>query len=151
MVVPTDTTDLLPPGVTCGATCIDIVDANAVPFQIRFGDVALLQVQSERRLIFVPDVTNGGAGVRHHTFSNANTLFAHPAGLTSGLRLTRCGGAAIVGEHMVSQHGQQHATAFRWLQPEWITAGVDHSAWRRRVHDAPAIHQWQRARAGEWA
>ena len=91
MVVPADTTDPLPPGGTCGPTCIDIVDPNAVPFQIRVGDVALLQVQSERRLIVVTGLTSGGAGVKHLTFSNADTLFVYPAGLTGGLRLRRNG------------------------------------------------------------
>ena len=91
MVVPTDTTDPLPPGGTCGATCIDVVDPNTVPFQIRVGDVALLQVQNERRLIVLSAVGYGGAGVKRLTFSNADTLFVFPAGLTGGLRLTRNG------------------------------------------------------------
>ena len=91
MVVPTDTTDPLPPGGTCGATCIEVVDPNIVPFQIRVGDVALLQVQSERRLIVLTAVASGGAGIKRLTFSNADTLFVYPAGLTGGLRLRRNG------------------------------------------------------------
>ncbi len=91
MVTPADTTDPLPPGGTCGATCIDIVDPNTVPFQIHAGDVALLQVQNERRLIVVTNVVSGGTGVKQVTFSNADTLFVYPAGLTGGLRLTRNG------------------------------------------------------------
>jgi prepilin-type N-terminal cleavage/methylation domain-containing protein len=91
MVVPADTTDPLPPGGTCGATCIDVVDPNTVPFQLSPGDVALLQVQNERRLIVLTAVTAPSAGVRRLTFSNADTLFVYPAGLTGGLRLTRNG------------------------------------------------------------
>jgi prepilin-type N-terminal cleavage/methylation domain-containing protein len=91
MVVPADTTDPLPPGGTCGATCIDVVDPNAVPFQLSPGDVALLQVQNERRLIVLTAVSTPSAGVRRLTFSNADTLFVYPAGLTGGLRLTRNG------------------------------------------------------------
>ena len=91
MVVPTDTTDPLPPGGTCGATCIEVVDPNTVPFQIRVGDVALLQVQNERRLIVLTAVASGGAGIKRLTFSNADTLFVYPAGLTGGLRLRRNG------------------------------------------------------------
>ena len=64
---------------------------NVVPFQIRVGDVALLQVQNERRLIVMTQVTSGGAGIKRLTFSNADTLFVYPAGLTGGLRLTRNG------------------------------------------------------------
>ena len=91
MVVPADTTDPLPSGGTCGARCIDVVDPNTVPFQLRAGDVALLQVQNERRLIVLTDVTTGGPGVRRLTFSNADSLFVFPAGLTGDLRLTRNG------------------------------------------------------------
>ena len=91
MVVPADTTDPLPPGGTCGPTCIDVVDPNTVPFQLSPGDVALMQVQNERRLIVLTAVTAPSAGVRRLTFSNADTLFVYPAGLTGGLRLTRNG------------------------------------------------------------
>ncbi len=91
MVVPADTTDPLPPGGTCGPTCIDVVDPNTVPFQLTVGDVALLQVQNERRLIVLTGVGSYGAGVKRLQFSNADTLFVYPAGLTGGLRLTRNG------------------------------------------------------------
>jgi prepilin-type N-terminal cleavage/methylation domain-containing protein len=91
MVVPADTTDPLPPGGTCGATCIDVVDPNTVPFQLNVGDVALLQVQNERRLIVLTAVSVASPGVRRLTFSTADTLFVYPAGLTGGLRLTRNG------------------------------------------------------------
>ena len=53
MVVPVDPTDPLPPGGTCGATCIDLVDPNTVPFQLSVGDLALLQVDNVRRLILI--------------------------------------------------------------------------------------------------
>ena len=91
MVVPADTTDPLPSGGTCGARCIDVVDPNTVPFQLRAGDAALLQVQNERRLIVLTNVTTGGPGVRRLTFSNADSLFVFPAGLTGDLRLKRNG------------------------------------------------------------
>ena len=91
MVVPADTTDPLPPGGTCGATCIDVTDPNTVPFQLRVGDAALLQVQNERRLIVLTAVTAAGAGVRRLTFSSADSFFVYPAGLTGGLRLRRNG------------------------------------------------------------
>jgi Prokaryotic N-terminal methylation motif len=91
MVIPADTTDPLPPGGTCGLTCIDVQDPNLVPFQIRVGDVALLQVQNERRLIVLTAVQAIGSNVQRLTFSNADSLFVFPAGLTNGLRLTRTG------------------------------------------------------------
>jgi Prokaryotic N-terminal methylation motif len=91
MVVPADTTDPLPPGGTCGARCIEIVDPNIVPFQLRTDDVALLQVQNERRLIVITDVQSAGGGVQRVYFAAADSLFVFPAGLTGGLRLTRNG------------------------------------------------------------
>ncbi len=91
MVVPADTTDPLPPGGTCGLRCIDVVDPNTVPFQLTAGDLALLQVQSERRLIVLTAVETPTAGVKRLTFSAADSLFVYPAGLTDGLRLTRTG------------------------------------------------------------
>ncbi|MCC7053773.1 MAG: prepilin-type N-terminal cleavage/methylation domain-containing protein [Gemmatimonadaceae bacterium] len=89
MVVPVASIDPLPPGGTCGATCIDLVDPNVVPFQLRVGDLALLQVQNVRRLIVLTAVSTPVAGQRRITWSTADSLFVWPAGLTGGLRLTR--------------------------------------------------------------
>ena len=127
MVVPIDTTDPLPAGGTCGPTCIDVVDPNTVPFQIYVADVALLQVQTERRLIVVTARTSGGVGIRHLTFSNADTLFAYPAGSTQA---HWCRSAAIVRQLLAPQPHQQHPGSFRRLQSRWYTAGTDHGAWR---------------------
>jgi prepilin-type N-terminal cleavage/methylation domain-containing protein len=92
MVIPSDTTDPLPAGGTCGARCIDLVNPGTVPFQLRVGDVAVLQVQSERRLIVLTGVASRSSGaVRRIQWSAADSLFVWPAGLTGGLRLTRTG------------------------------------------------------------
>ena len=57
MVVPAEATDPLPPGVTCGPTCINVVDPNTAPFQLNVDDVAMLQVQNERRLFVLTAVS----------------------------------------------------------------------------------------------
>jgi len=91
MVVPVDTASTLPPGGTCGVTCIDVLDPNVVPFQLAVGDLALLQVQNERRLIVLTAVTAPSAGVRRLSFAARDTLFVFPAAFAGGLRLTRYG------------------------------------------------------------
>ena len=91
MVVPTDTASVLPPGGTCGLTCIDVVDPNTVPFQLGVGDLAVMQVQNERRLIVLTAVAAPSAGVRRLTFAARDTLFVFPGAFAGGLRLTRYG------------------------------------------------------------
>ncbi len=91
MVVPVDTASILPPGGTCGATCIEVVNPNVVPFQLAVGDLALLQVQNERRLIVLTAVTAPSATVRRLTFAARDTLFVFPGAFAGGLRLTRNG------------------------------------------------------------
>lgn len=92
MVIPIDTASLLPLGEgNCGVRCIDVTDPNVVPFQLRTGDVAMLQVQNVQRLIVLTSVTTPAAGRRRLIFSSVDSLFVWPAGLTGGLRLTRFG------------------------------------------------------------
>jgi prepilin-type N-terminal cleavage/methylation domain-containing protein len=92
MVVPTAPTDPLPPGGTCGSTCIDVVDPNTVPFQLTAGDVALLRVLNERRLVVVTNVAASPVpGAKSVTFSPMDTLFTFPSGFAGGLRLRRSG------------------------------------------------------------
>jgi len=91
MVVPIDTASVLPPGGTCGATCIDVVDPNAVPFQLVVGDLALLQVQNERRLIVLTAISTPSTNVRRITFAPRDSLFVFPGAFAGGLRLTRFG------------------------------------------------------------
>jgi len=92
MVIPTDTASLLPVDEgNCGVRCIDVTDPNVVPFQLRTGDVAMLQVQNVQRLIVLTSVTTPGAGRRRLIFSGTDSLFVWPAGLSGGLRITRVG------------------------------------------------------------
>ena len=89
MVVPASLADPLPPGGTCGATCIDLVNPGTVPFQLRVGDLCLLQVDNVRRLILISAVSTPSSTVRRITWTTADSLFVYPAGLTGGLLLRR--------------------------------------------------------------
>lgn len=91
MTVPADTTNPLPPGGTCGATCIDVDDINGIPFQIRPGDIALLNVGTVRRLLLISAVTAPTSNRKRLTWAVMDSIFVWPAGLTGGLRLTRTG------------------------------------------------------------
>ena len=91
MVTPVPLTDPLPSGGTCGARCIDIVDPGTTPFQLAVGDVALLQVQSARRLIVISAVTAPNATTKRISWAAADSLFTFAAGLTGDLRLRRNG------------------------------------------------------------
>jgi prepilin-type N-terminal cleavage/methylation domain-containing protein len=91
MVVPADTTNPLPPGGTCGATCLDVDDPNVVPFQLRVGDLALLNVSTVRRVLMITGVTSIGSNRMRLTWSPVDSIFVFPSGLSGGLRLTRTG------------------------------------------------------------
>lgn len=91
MTVPVDTTNPLPPGGTCGATCIDVDDPSTVPFQIRPGDVALLNVSTVRRLLLITSVSAPASNRKRLTWAVLDSLFVWPQGLVGGLRLTRTG------------------------------------------------------------
>jgi prepilin-type N-terminal cleavage/methylation domain-containing protein len=92
MQVPVSPIDPLPPGGTCGATCIDVVDPMVVPFQLSAGDLAVLSVMNERRLVVVTNVSSPGPpSLRRIDFSSADSLFTWGAGFSGGLRLRRNG------------------------------------------------------------
>lgn len=87
-----DTTAL--PGVglgTCGTRCLDLLK-SAGTFDIGVGDLARLQIQSERRLIIVTNVTDPGGPTDtvQVEFANLDTLIRYPAGL-SGLSIPASG------------------------------------------------------------
>lgn len=91
MSTPTDTAQLLPPGGTCGPTCLDVDDAGTVAFQLRAGDVGLLTVNTQRRLLLITSVTAPASNKKRLTWLAVDSLFVFPAGLSGGLRLTRTG------------------------------------------------------------
>ena len=91
MTLPVDTASLLPPGGNCGVNCIEVDDPGTVPFQVRVGDIALLNVSTVRRLLLVTGVTAPNSNRKRLTWSVVDSIFVFPAGLSGGLRLTRTG------------------------------------------------------------
>ena len=76
----------VPPGVgTCGPTCIDVL-TTATGMDLAPGDIACLQVASERRLILVTAVAPRG-DTTSITFAGAPRLLLHAAGLSNSLQV----------------------------------------------------------------
>lgn len=85
---PPSGTGPLPPGGTCGATCIDLLKAPDGTFDIAPGDLALLQINAERRVILATMVKVLGTTVEL-TFSPDTALFHYESGLKGGVLLDR--------------------------------------------------------------
>jgi len=78
----------LDPGGTCGPSCIDLNKDPNGAFDLVPGDIARLQVNSERRMILVTDVQDSG-GTVSVTFSADTTLLHYRAAFAGGMRLDR--------------------------------------------------------------
>ncbi len=86
-IVP-DTTSLPPVGQgTCGSLCLDLAKASGT-FSLAVGDLARLQIQSERRLVIITSVNDPGGpnDTVQVQFANLDTLIRYPGGL-SGLQI----------------------------------------------------------------
>ena len=78
----------LDPGGTCGPACIDLNKAPDGTFDLRPGDIARLQINSERRMILVTDVQNNDSTVEV-TFAPDTLLLDYEAAFAGGVRLDR--------------------------------------------------------------
>ena len=78
----------LDPGGTCGTVCIDLNKDPDGNFDLQPGDIARLQINSERRIILVTGIVDYGATVEL-TFAAASTLLHFEAGLAGGVLLDR--------------------------------------------------------------
>ncbi len=85
---PSGTNNPLDPGGTCGLNCIDLNKDPGGAFDLVVGDLARLQVNSERRVILVTGIVDQGATVAL-TFSNNATLLHYESALSDGLLLDR--------------------------------------------------------------
>ena len=86
-IVP-DTTSLPAVGQgTCGSLCLDLAKASGV-FDLAVGDLARMQIQSERRLVIITNVNDPGGPTDtvQIQFANLDTLVRFPGGLT-GLQI----------------------------------------------------------------
>ncbi len=85
---PAGTNNPLDPGGTCGSTCIDLNKAPDGTFDLVPGDIARLQINTERRVILVTDVQDLGATVAL-TFSADTTLLHYEAAFAGDVQLDR--------------------------------------------------------------
>jgi prepilin-type N-terminal cleavage/methylation domain-containing protein len=69
----------------CGATCVDIATGGAAP-QLAVGDIARIQMNNVRRLIYVTGVSQVGGAYRID-FADTPTLLNHAGGI-GGLAIT---------------------------------------------------------------
>ncbi len=86
-IVP-DTTSLPAVGQgTCGSLCLDLAKASGV-FDLAVGDLARMQIQSERRLVVITNVNDPGGPTDtvQVQFANLDTLVRFPGGL-AGLQI----------------------------------------------------------------
>ncbi len=90
LIPPPAATNPLPPGGTCGATCLDLMKAADSSFNIQVGDVARLQVDGERRLILVQSVTHSDTAVTLD-FAPYPEILLHSSGFSGGLQLDPSG------------------------------------------------------------
>jgi prepilin-type N-terminal cleavage/methylation domain-containing protein len=72
---------------TCGSRCLDLAKASGT-FTLAVGDLARMQIQSERRLIVITNVNDPGGPTDtvQVQFANLDTLVRYPGGLT-GLQI----------------------------------------------------------------
>ena len=85
---PSGTNNPLDPGGTCGPLCIDLNKDPNNNFDLGVGDIARLQVNSERRVILITGISDQGTTVEV-TFAAADTLLHYESSLSDGLLLDR--------------------------------------------------------------
>lgn len=78
-----------PMGGNCGATCIEF-NKSAGTYILAAGDMARLQVGSERRLLLITSVTNNGTRFKVF-FKDQNWLLGRQSALSDSLLLSRSG------------------------------------------------------------
>jgi type II secretory pathway pseudopilin PulG len=76
-----------PPGGNCGATCIEFNNSGGA-YVLAAGDVARLQVASERRLLLITSVSDNGTRFRVN-FKDQNWLLGRQSALSDSLLLSR--------------------------------------------------------------
>ena len=85
-------TQITPGEGTCGTLCIAIAaDSAGVPFHLKAGDLARLQVSTIRRLILITRVTPVGTDTLQVQFTSADSILGRPAGLGGSLAIDPSG------------------------------------------------------------
>lgn len=89
LIPPAGAGNPLAPGGTCGARCLDLKKDAVKPLELKVGDLARLEVVSERRLVIIEDLTVTSDTSVQLRFTDAPTILGQPAGLSGGLLLDR--------------------------------------------------------------
>ena len=74
----------------CGDHCIKFKKTNGA-YVLKAGDIALLQVGSERRLVYITHVTSDANNTFRVVISNAPRILSRAAGLSDEIKLARSG------------------------------------------------------------
>jgi len=88
LVPPAGINNPLAAGGTCGAFCLDL--ANPGGFELAVGDIAALQVNAERRILYINTVNNA-TPTAQVTFPNLASVLHHGSAFSGGLLLDRFG------------------------------------------------------------
>jgi prepilin-type N-terminal cleavage/methylation domain-containing protein len=88
IVPPAGVNNPLAAGGTCGPTCIDLAYAPGGGYDLAVGDLARLQVNSERRLILITGVRDVGTRFQIE-FLDTPAILHHEAAFAGGLLLDR--------------------------------------------------------------
>ncbi|MEP6834709.1 MAG: prepilin-type N-terminal cleavage/methylation domain-containing protein [Gemmatimonas sp.] len=104
-----------PIGGNCGTTCIEFNKSGGT-YILAAGDMARLQVGSERRLLLITSVTDNGSRFRV-LFKDQNWLLGRQSALSDSLLLTRSGSSiqklkAVVYYHNSNTHSLMRADRF---------------------------------------
>ena len=85
---PAGTNNPLDPGGTCGPYCIDLNKDSLGAFDLKPGDIARMQINTERRVILVTAVTDMGSTVELH-FAPGTSLLHYESAFADGVLLDR--------------------------------------------------------------
>ena len=91
LIPPAGSDNPLPPGGTCGTTCMDVVklpDAVA-PLELQPGDLARVQIPGQRQLIMIEQIDVTSDTSVQVTFTSIDTVLRQPASLTGNMALDR--------------------------------------------------------------
>ena len=89
IVPPVGSTNPLPPGGTCGATCIEVTRDAAVPLELSDGDLVRIALPGSWRLGLIEGIAETSDTSVALTLADTPRLLRWPAGLGGGLQLDR--------------------------------------------------------------
>lgn len=85
-----DTAVYYPEEGSCGNHCITFLKTGG-SYELEAGDLAVLQVGSERRLVYLEGVSDDGVNTFRVNVQQRERMLGRQAGLSDGIRLTRSG------------------------------------------------------------